>query len=107
MRRFISFGIYCLGLGTILGSFKSGCNMNSTNTRICFIDVAPFGQLLDNFWTKFAPVGAPTVNRRFPEPPEKVSKSFHCSEQVRLNMVAIWSTSEKSAKLSYIIGNLD
>ena len=37
LRRFISFCIYYLGSGTILMSFKSGCNMNSTNTRICFI----------------------------------------------------------------------
>ena len=60
--------IYYLGSGTILGSFISGCNMKATNTRICFIDVI----FLNKFWCKFAPVGALTVNRRFPEPPDKV-----------------------------------
>ena len=34
----------------------------------------------------------------------KVSTS---SEQVRQNLVAVWSTPEKSAKMSYIIGYLN
>ena len=32
-----SLSVFIVGSGTILMSFKSGCNMNSTNPRICFI----------------------------------------------------------------------
>ena len=46
--------IYYLGSGTILGSSISGCNMNPTNTRICFIVV----RVSDKFQLKFDAVGA-------------------------------------------------
>ena len=46
--------IYYLGSGTILGSFISGCNMNPTSTRICFIVV----RVLGKFWLNFAASGA-------------------------------------------------
>ena len=35
LRRFISLTVYSLWSGTILGSFKSGCNMSTTTISIC------------------------------------------------------------------------
>ena len=75
--------IYYLGSGTILGSFISGCNMKATSTRICFIDVPQMVKI----WTKFDAVGAPTVNRPFPEPTDNVSK---LAKGVSNNFVKTW-----------------
>ena len=36
-----------------------------------------------------------------------IRKTFESFEQVRQKLVAVWSTPEKSAKMSYIIGYLN
>ena len=99
--------IYYLGSGTILGSFVSGCNMKATSTRICFIDV----RQMDKIWIKFGHnLDKISPGRRSPYKIDNfrgIRKVFQSFEQVRQKLVAIWSTPEKSAKLSYIIGNLD
>ena len=88
--------IYYLGSGTILGSFISGCNMKATNTRICFNVSTRSGQICPGrrsnckstiSWASW--------------------QGCHKIWNFRPNLVAIWSTSEKFAKLSYIIGYLD
>ena len=106
--------IYYLGLGTILGSFISGCNMKATSTRICFIDV----RQMDKIWTKFGQnLNKISRGRRSPykiDHSRGIPKTFdtffkfsNWFEQVRQKLVAVWSTPEKSAKMSYFIGYLD
>ena len=90
------FCIYCLGSGTILTSFKFRCNMKATNTRICFICVQ---QKWSNLCGRRSNCKSTISGASW--------QGCHKIWNFRSNLVVIWSTSEKSAELSYIIGNLD
>ena len=102
IEKIISYW-YLFGSGTILGGFISGCNMRSPSTRICFIGqqkVDPRRPMLPHrAWCRRSPYKIDNF-RRF-------LKSFHTFVQFRQKLVAIWCTSEKSAKLSYLIGYSD
>ena len=95
--------IYYLGSGTILGSFISGCNMKATSTRICFIVV----RVSDKIWPGRRSPYKIDHFRGIPKAFDAFFKVSTSSEHVRQNLVAVWSTPEKSAKMSYIIGYLD
>ena len=88
--------VFIVRAGTLFGGFISGCNMNPTNTRICFIVSHHFCKMCE-MWR------SPYKLDNF----RGIRKTFESFEQVRQNLVAVWSTPEKSAKISYIIGNLD
>ena len=84
--------IYYLGSGTILGSSISGCNMNPTNTRICFIVV----RVSDKFQLKFYPAGALPIKSIIFEASPKLLTRFSIFSKFRTGSSKTGSSMEHS-----------
>ena len=99
MRRFISFGIYSWA-GDDFGEVPNLVVIWTQRTPVYLLYSHKIGQNLHQ--QALSPLYV-----QFSGHPEKFRQIFESFEHVRQKLVAIWSTSEKSAKLSYIVCNLD
>ena len=75
--------------------------------QILDIPTTHFGHPHNKFWTIRRSPYKIDHFRGIPKTFDAFFKVSTSSEQVRQNLVAVWSTSEKFAKLSYIIGYSD